>query len=141
MAKLPTTKKILREDLKDAPGWIDRLLSPLNSFMDSIYYALDKNITFTENIACTIKKVEFTTLPTYGTGNLTDHWQVQRFTHNLKNKPFGISLEKVEQKSNTYAVITNPVFIDWSEGNGIITLNYVTGLEPSSTYILTLLVK
>lgn len=141
MAKLPTSKKVLREDLKDAPGWIDRLLSPLNSFMESIYYALDKNLTYTENLACNVKTIEFTTLPTYGSLPVLDNWQVQKFTHSLKSKPFGVSLERVQEKSNTYAVITNPVSLDWNEANGVISINYVTGLEPSKTYILTLLVK
>ncbi len=38
--RLPSQKKILREDLKDAPAWVNGLIGPLNAFMESVYQAL-----------------------------------------------------------------------------------------------------
>jgi len=141
MAKLPNQKRVLREDLKDAPSWIDRLITPLNSFMESVYYALNKNITFNENIASQIKEIEFTTLSTYSTASpKIDGFQVIQFPHSLKNKPFGVTIQQITEKSGTYNPITSPVCIDWYDNNGVININYITGLEDSKTYIIRLLV-
>lgn len=66
MAKLPTSKKVLREDVKEAPSWIEVILSTMNSFFEDVYFALNKQITFRENISCQIKELEIETSSTYG---------------------------------------------------------------------------
>jgi hypothetical protein len=50
MSALPPIKRITREDLKDAPDWINYLLYPLNLFLDSVYGSLNKSLTFDTNI-------------------------------------------------------------------------------------------
>jgi len=65
MAQLPNQKRILKEDLREAPSWIDKLLYPLNSFMESVYFALNRNLNFQENIASQIYEIEFTTASDY----------------------------------------------------------------------------
>lgn len=48
--KLGTVKTISREDIgSEAPGWVDKLLSPLNQFLEQSYRALSNNLTFTDN--------------------------------------------------------------------------------------------
>jgi len=141
MAKLPNQRRVLREDLKDAPDWIDRLLTPLNSFMESIYYALNKQITFQENISALIKEVEFTTKANYSSASpKTDGWEVLKFQHGLKIRPFGLSVAQIYVKSGAYETITAPVFADWSDINGVININYITGLEDSKTYVARFLI-
>ena len=65
MAKLPSKRKLLREDLKEAPAWIDNLLGFINPFFEDVYFAFNKNITFKENIASQIRELNFETTATY----------------------------------------------------------------------------
>lgn len=44
----------------EARPWIDRLLSPLNEALGSMFLALTKNLTFADNIYSEIKELEFT---------------------------------------------------------------------------------
>lgn len=60
MAKLPTLKRLNRDDIKGAPGWANVLLTTINSFMDYVFKALDKDLTFEDNFSGTIVTLEYT---------------------------------------------------------------------------------
>lgn len=141
MAKLPNQKRILREDIQEAPNWIVRLLTPLNSFMETVYYALNKDITFTENIACQIKTVDFSTPSNYTSASpKTDGFVPLQFTHTLRNKPQGVMIMQLVEEENTGTVITSAVSLDWYEINGTVYISYITGLKDSTEYSIKLLV-
>lgn len=141
MAKLPNQKRILREDLKEAPNWIERLITPLNSFMESVYYALNKNITFNENIACQIKTINFTTNSDYSTASpVVNGFTQLQFRHSLRTRPQGVIIMQTIKKESSYVAITEAVTLDWYENNGIIYINYISGLEDSQEYDIKLLV-
>lgn len=57
--KLPAQRKILREDLKGAPEYVNGIIDPVNSFMESTYQALNKNLTLNENIASFVKEITY----------------------------------------------------------------------------------
>lgn len=139
MARLPTQRRILREDVKEAPSWIESLLSPLNSFMDSVYRALSQNITFGDNIPCDRRSIQFDTRSDYTSAvPLTAGFVPLRFQHNLKSKPFAcIPLQVVAADGS---VFTSPVSIDWYEANGTVFINYITGLANSKSYTISVLV-
>jgi hypothetical protein len=132
--RLPTAKRVLREDLKGAPGWIGPLIDILNSFMETVYQAMNRNITFAENIGCTIKELTYKTPSTYPTG-LED----QEFMTGLKTKASGLWVMQAIEKSN-YEPAPGPVYAPWVEINGNIVLGTITGLEASKTYTIRLLI-
>lgn len=140
MAKLPTQKRILREDMKDAPSWIENLLNPLNSFMDSVYRALNRSLTFQDNVSSEIRQLDVLTLPTYSTAiPKTDGFIPLQFVHSLRSKPFGLLVAQLVEQGQDYVIITEPVSIDWYEINGTVFINYITGLKDSTNYKLTVL--
>lgn len=49
MAKLPPIKRIHFNELVEAPPWLQTILVTLNSFMQNVYEALDKDLTLEEN--------------------------------------------------------------------------------------------
>lgn len=53
-------RKLLKSDFKEAPPWFDKMLSPFNSFLDSVIGALRNKLTFRENFYCEVKEFEFT---------------------------------------------------------------------------------
>ena len=130
----------MREDFKDAPEWITGLLTPLNSFMSSVYYALDKDITFQENISAAIKEIKFTTRSDYSSADpKTDGWVIQQVYNPLRIKPSGVHIVRVIDLT-AYSVVTDPVTLFWDYLDGYIKIKYVTGLADSNKYQLNLLI-
>lgn len=141
MAKLPTQKRILREDIKEAPSWIEKLLYPINSFMELVYSALNKNITFEDNISSSQKTLTFLTLSTYSSATpKVEGFDPLTFNHNLKYKPSTVILQQIVVSEDLYEVITDPVTIQWQEINGVIYITYITGLKDFKSYTVRFLV-
>lgn len=132
--KLPQTKKILREDVKDAPPWIGAIIDPVNSFMENVYQALNKSITFSENIRCFIKEITYKTTSTYPV-----EAQVS-FANELKVKATGVLVLQAVERT-TYTPAPGPVYVPWVEDNGQILVRSITGLEASKTYTIRLLIS
>jgi hypothetical protein len=132
--RLPSNKKLLREDFNQAPPWIDGLLVTLNSFMESVYTALNKNVTFGDNIASFVKELSYITPTTYpnGVSNVS-------FLNQLKVKAIGVSVLQVYE-TQTYLAPPGPVYAPWIESEGSITVSAITGLEASKTYLIRLVV-
>lgn len=132
--KLPTQKRILREDVKEAPDWINGIIGPFNNFAETVYQALNRNITFKENVACFIKEITYKTTSLYpAADNLT-------FANELKFKATGVQVLQAVDKS-TYQPAAGPVYVPWIEDNGKIILGSITGLVASRTYTIRLLVS
>jgi len=71
--RIESTNKIYRKDIAEAPNWLEKLLDPLNRFMDSCTTALRGKLTFYDNVYCETKEFEFT------------HGVEQRISHSLKS--------------------------------------------------------
>lgn len=132
--KLPVTKKILREDLKEAPSWVRGIIDPFNSFAETVYQALNKNITFSENIRAFVKELTYKTTASYPTADNIE------FLNELKVKATGVQVLQAIDKAD-YSPAPGPVYVPWVEDNGTIVVSAITGLEASKTYLIRLLVS
>lgn len=131
--RLPSQKRILREDVREAPNWINNVIGPFNNFAETVYQALNKNITFQENVRCFYKVLTYKTTASYPT---TDD---VAFTNDLKVKASGLLVAQAFETSS-YSPAPGPVYAPWVENNGSIIVKAITGLEASKTYSITLLV-
>lgn len=130
--KLPNIRRILREDLgADVPNWTLNLIGPLNSFMESVYQTLNKNVTFSENIASFVTEI---TVRTDGSGNFD---RVQ-FLNQIKTRPQSVQICQVYVKS-TFDPIAAAA-ISWNTDGTNLNVYEITGLSPSETYIVRLLI-
>jgi hypothetical protein len=133
MAGLPTIRRIMREDFRDAPAWLDRLIYPLNLFLDSVYTALNKNLTFGDNIRAQIKTYQLTA----GVASTNNAFT---FTTTLA-RPQGVILLSVIQQGSTYVPLTEAVSIpSWRSSDGVVYIDSVTGLTAGQLYNVTVLV-
>lgn len=131
--KLPPTKKILREDVKDAPSWISGIIEPVNSFMENVYQALNKNVTFTENVNSFVKEITYRTTIAYPVAD-----QIS-FTNELKTRVTGVFVMQVYERT-TYLPAAGPVYVPWVEDNGKVVVDSITGLVADKVYTIRLLV-
>lgn len=132
--RLPSIKKILREDLgSDAPKWVDAIIAPVNSFMEAIYNMVNKNITYTENIASNVRELTVRTSSVYPVMDKIE------FTSDLRTKSIGVTILQAYEKL-TYIAAAGPVYAAWVENNGTISISGITGLEASKVYIIRFLI-
>ncbi len=134
MAKLPTQRRVSKEDFPDAPSWFDNFTAIISSFMREVYSALNGNLTFGENVNGMVKKFRITAGAAPENNTFT-------FTHELKLKPFGVYPCQVTQVTGSYAPITSAVFVSWRlNDGGQIVIDAITGLTNGSIYDITVLV-
>jgi hypothetical protein len=137
MATAPKTRSILKEELREAPSWVERLLQPINEILTSYNAALNKGLTFQDNITCTIKSLTVTTSSDYV---IDDDFETIRFTHGLSLRPFMCLIAQIQKKADNYEPILLPVSLSWREENGQIVVEFITGLDNLSTYDVSFLV-
>ena len=132
--RLPQTKKILKEDIKsELRSGVSPIIEAFNSFAESVYQALNKSITFNENIASFIKEVTYNTTSSYPTMDPI------QFTNELKTKAIGIIPLQVINRAD-YTSPAGPVYIPWTENSGIISVESITGLVASKSYTVRMLI-
>jgi len=127
--KIPSLKRILREDLKEAPSWIEGVIAPINSFMEYIYQAMNKNISYADNIACTIREFTYITPSTYPTMDNVE------FLTGLKVKATDARIMQILDK-DTFMPVLNATSLPWYEDNGTIIISAIPGLTASKSYIV-----
>lgn len=136
MAALPTIKQVTREDLREAPDWIERLLTPLNQFMASVFQALNGDLTFGTNIRASIRELRFNTSATYSTGDFPE----LAFASGLKVKANGCLILQLNESTDPEEPLTGASVANWIERNGRIVVKYISGLENSKKYTVRFLV-
>jgi len=121
--KLPQLNKVRREELKDAPGWVDKLIDPINLFMEQLFTAVDKNIDI---------------------DNLDE--QVYENTIKITDIPLKIRLYKskvvsgivplqVLQVSPDFTPIGSAIFFEWvQEDNETVTIQNIVGIVGGQSY-------
>ena len=132
--KLPSFKRILREDVKDAPDWVDGLINPLNSFMEFVYQGMNKNLTLFDNVAANVTEFTYRTGATYPLGQ-----DDVNFQSGLKNKATGVMIMQIYDRA-TYTPPPGPCYVPWIQNVDQIVVKTITGLEASKVYTVRLVV-
>lgn len=126
--RLPSIKKILREDVRGAPEWISSIIEPVNSFMESVYQSLNHNVTFQENVAAFIKEIVLTTTSSYPTMDAIE------FMSQLKTKAISLIICQAYVRA-TYVPVSI-TGVAWVDKNGTIQITEILGLAASTTYVI-----
>jgi hypothetical protein len=133
MAFLPLFRRILREDLPDAPDWVNVILSSVNKFFESTIAALNRALTFQENFNAQIKSFRIV-----AGANPEDN--VFRFASTMTVKPQGLVIVAATQVDPVYVPITAAVFASWRVDGKDVVIDAITGLIDTETYDLRVLV-
>lgn len=133
MARLPPFKRFSIESFKEVSEWIGKLLSPLNSFMETVSTALNNGITVEDNM-----RAEFKTISVRQEASGT---YPILFTPKFADRPRSLIVSLVAENSDNPSTLTTAVFADWAyTSSGQIAINNLTGLTNGKVYSVTLLV-
>lgn len=119
-----TPRKYTLEDFKDQ-SWIGKLLSPLNSFIESVYALTQNNVSIEDNLFQEIKEI--------------------KFVNNAANFPlkFQTKFNKLPKSVLCiYCVATDGTtssaqpWATWSYSNSQIQIDSLTSLTTDKTYII-----
>lgn len=130
----PIYKRLSREDFQDAPNWIDRLLLPLNQFMESTTNIFSKNISLGDNIQARSFTLSLTTTASYTTGT----FEPVKFSWGGASLPTFVQVTSITKDDGTpfLGSVGTPA---WRYVDGVV-ISYVPGLADSSKYSVTFLV-
>lgn len=138
---LPDYRQITRQDLPGSEDWVDNLISPINLFFEQVYSILDGDVDFT-NILGSVAEATFTTPANYASGT-NNNFTAFTFPITFQGAS-AVIIGNLVVNSNNYSTGFMPVAFPlggWREATpGKITVNYLTGLAPSTSYIATFVV-
>lgn len=130
MAKLPQIRKVLLEDVKSQKSWIQPLLLSLNTFMEQMVAALNKNLTIGENTTGQVDDV-----------TLAGAWPVN-YSWTKSQTPVAVIVGNVVRADGSSFTLSSAVQPQWamSADGKSVQISGVTGITPSGAtqYVLTL---
>jgi hypothetical protein len=129
--RLPSFKRIIKTDyVEEFQNLVDTLASSLNVGIDNLYLALNKNLSLSDNVKCTIKDVTVTVnssgIPIASTGFLLD----------FDGKCIGVQVLKYDNLTNSTTYPTTGVSIAWTQQNKSIVINHIAGLPANNQFLL-----
>lgn len=133
--KLSSFRRIITQDYdKQFQSLIENLGSNINDAFNNVYSALNKRLTFNDNIACTVRDVQITV---DSGGNPT---AVTTFSLDVQNTPvIGVLVLNVQNLENSAIYPTSSPFISYIQLNNIVRINNITGLQPNVLYRIKVL--
>ena len=127
MAELPPVKLVSREDIgPDAPEWIDKLLYPINLFMQSVYQALNKSLT-DANTRSQVRAFQLI-------GSATPEDNVYSYQTDYLITPAEVVLQKIERADGQNTIFTVAPYLSWNYRNGTFNVLAITGLSAGVRY-------
>ncbi len=132
-------RKIYMADVIDNEGNVqaERLLYPLNLFLETTYNLLDGNLEFGENVKSQISELEFKTSSTYeSAGTFTPIV----FKNNINSKVNGLIMLNIYKSDNINEIIIDPVTLQWQAVKREIKITFVTGLKSNTRYKIKIMV-
>lgn len=134
MAKLPSFKRLNKNDYD--PKYldlIDRLAVSINSGFDSVYEALNKNLTLSNNILCSVVNITVA-VNSSGVPNGT-----VIIPTSLATPVNVILVGRAINSSNPTGYPSSGVIVSWDQTTrDTITIKHITGLLPNNSYNLRL---
>jgi hypothetical protein len=102
MSKLPPIRRISTEDFPEQAGWIEKLTSPVNEYMERTTTALNRSLTINENFAGEMRDITVD-----GTYPIKLAW-------NLSARPRAVIVGGIARTNGGSYTLTDAVQVKWS---------------------------
>lgn len=131
MAKLPSFKRIFYTDFpKDFQSLVEQLSYTINQGFDSVFSALNNNLTLNDNLAVTVKDV---TVTVNSSGTPTS---ATSFTIANSNTIVGTQVIKATNNTSATVYPSGGVFLSYTQSGNLITINNIAGLPENNQFTL-----
>lgn len=130
--KLSSFRRIITQDFKkEFQELIEQLGSNINDGFNSVYSALNKRLTFADNISCTVKTINVTV---DSSGNLL---QPVSFGLDVQNTPvMGVVVVSATNLTNSVVYPTSTPWISFTQNANTIIINNIKGLPANNIFTL-----
>lgn len=125
MAKINPTR-FLVEDFQEQKGWIGKLLSNLNSFIEEVVGAITSGLTVEDNLQQEIKEIKFQ--------NQTNNFPLKFLTKFAIN-PRGLNIIYCYNVTDN-TMPASSIWPKWSYGNGELKISAIDGLTSGKVYVI-----
>lgn len=132
MAKLQAVKRFAIEDYPEKELDKEKFFIQLNSFLEEIVNALQKNLNFADNFNAQIKELSIT----YSS---TDTFPLD-IAVTTKTKPIGVIILSIQQIASSVTTISSAQGLQYLIVDNKIRIQTITGLTNGNKYNLVLLV-
>lgn len=122
MANLPRLRRFTLEDYPTQREWIAKLFDPLNQLVDTVFDALNKGLTFRENMRAVVKDLDFT--ESTGVYPILFPWDLRGAG------PTGLIIARVISDTAP----TTTVGADWTFDGTSVVINSFFGLTTGEKY-------
>lgn len=135
MAKLGVFRRIVKEDFKQEDQvFVNKLLFPINQMFESLVLALNKGLTFEDNVDSQIRDVT-TSVDASGVP-IVD----LSIPSTLRGQAKGLLCLSANNLTDTTVYPTTAPFINFIQDGKDLRILHITGLQASNTYQLKLLI-
>lgn len=132
--KFPTFKRIFKTDYpQDQQSLVEKLAATINNGFEVIYNAMAKNVSLSDNLACTVKvlqvKVDASGTPT---SDLS-------FKIDTVGQIKGIDVIRAENQTNSTVYVTSHPFMSFTQNDTTVTITNIKGLPVNNTFNITII--
>jgi hypothetical protein len=115
--KTPELKRLILEEFPEQQEWIEKLIEPINLFFQTVVNALNKQITFGDNIDC-----EFYEQRLSGSYPVDLVWS-------RKAPPRAAWIAYARETAGEHTTFTSALYLDWEfTSEGLFRVNSVVNL-------------
>lgn len=131
MATLPSFRRLFKQDYpKESQKLIDILSVTINSAFESLFNALNRNLTLRDNLKATIKDV----LVTVDTDGIPT--QTTTIALDFSGQVDGVIVIAAYNQTNTAVFPSGAVFISGIQSTKTFIISKINGLQAGQSYLL-----
>lgn len=131
MARLASFKRLYKVDFaKEYQGLVDQLSFTINNGFESLFNALNNNISIRDNLLAAVKDVSVTVDSAGNPAGTTS------FGISNANPIDGTMVIRATNKSSTTVYPTSGIFVSYTQSGNSITITNVTGLPANIPFII-----
>lgn len=132
--KIAGYKRINKTDFpEDEQALVEKIASSVNDGISNIQNALNKNLSISDNILCTVKDITVSVgadgVPTVSTS----------FQIDISGTIKGLIVILAQNQDNTSTYPTTAPFISFVQSGKNVIINHITGLQADNKYLLRVL--
>lgn len=133
--KLPSYRRIFKTDYaEDYQELVEKLAVSINYGFDTLYDALNKKLTFSENISSTIAEIIVTVGPDGVPLKTSTQFKLDESQKSIQGL---VIINCYEEKTNEGPVLAP--FISFIKNENNILIKKITGLKPNVSYVIKVL--